>query len=93
MEEMDKLEDEVARDKRPTKPLTPEEIMSSGPSILIVMASLEQYAPWARYAFKLGTLALLQECTQSMAEPNAGPELVVKARELVEVLAHLPWET
>lgn len=92
VEEMDKIEDDL-RDKRPTKPLSPEEILSNGPSIAIVLAGLERFSPWARYAFKLGTLALLQECIQEMTSPNAKAELVVKARELVEALAHMPWET
>jgi len=66
--------------------------VAHGPSMAIVLAGLEQFSPWARYAFKLGTLALLQECIQEMAIPNAKPELVVRARELVEALAHMPWE-
>lgn len=92
MDEFDRIVDD-SRDKKPTKPLSPEEIMANGPSIAIVLAGLEQFRPWARYAFKLGTLALLQECIQEMTAPNARAELVVKARELVEALAHMPWET
>ena len=91
MEESERIVGET-KDSRPTKPLSPEEIMAAGPNMPMVLAILEQFSPWARYAFKLGTLALLQECIQEMALPNAKPDLVVRARELVEALAHMPWD-
>lgn len=56
------------------------------------MASLERINTWATLALRLGTLALINECVREMALPGARADLVVKMRELVEALAHMPWE-
>lgn len=58
----------------------------------LAMAALERLGPWASYALKLGTLALLQECVREMAQPDARAGLVEEARRLVEALAHMHWE-
>jgi hypothetical protein len=63
------------------------------PSWPIVIASLEQLADWAVFALRLGTLALIQECVRELAERNARAETVARLRELVEALAHMPYES
>lgn len=76
-------------DERPTVQLDPRTLAVSWP---IVIASLERLGSWTVLALRLGTLALIQECVREMAMPNARAELVNKMRELVEVLALMPWE-
>lgn len=63
------------------------------PSWPIVVASLEQLADWAVFALRLGTLALIQECVRELAERNARAETVARLRDLVEALAHMPYES
>lgn len=55
------------------------------------VAALERLSPWAVFALRLGTLALLQECVHAMARTAAKKDLVARARELVAVLEQLPW--
>jgi hypothetical protein len=62
------------------------------PSWSLTNAVLERHGEWATLAFRLGILALLQECVRAMAEPNARVGLVMTARELVDALAHLSWD-
>jgi len=50
------------------------------PSWPIVVASLEQLAPWAVLALRLGTLA----------QREARAEVVAHLRELVDALARMP---
>lgn len=76
-------------DARPTVRLDPGTMKPSWP---IVVASLEQLADWAVFALRLGTLALIQECVRELANRNARPEVLVRLRELVEALAHMPFE-
>jgi hypothetical protein len=56
------------------------------------VAALERLNPWAVLALRLGTLALLQECARAMAQSRARRSLLVRAKELVQVLEVLPWE-
>lgn len=79
----------MARDstERPTVQLSPSDVIS-WPHVI---AALERMAPWAVLALRLGTLALLQECTRAMAQQSATAAQVVRARELVEALARMPW--
>lgn len=79
------------KESTPTQPLSQEELCLI-PNLGTILVLLEQFKPWAPYAFRLGILALLQECTQGMAHSEAHPELVNKARELVEALAHMRWK-
>lgn len=60
------------------------------PSWPIVVASLEQLAPWAVLALRLGTLALIQECVRELAQREARAEVVAHLRELVDALARMP---
>lgn len=76
-------------DARPTMRLDARELMPSWP---IVLASLEQIATWATLALRLGTLALVQECVRELAQRDAHADVVVRLRELVEALAHMPYE-
>jgi hypothetical protein len=62
------------------------------PSWPIAVASLEQLADWATLALRLGTLALIQECVRELAQRDARADLIVRLRELVEALAHMPFE-
>ncbi len=78
------------REERPTTVLDPRTI--TGPSWPIVLATLEQIAPWAPLAMRLGILTLLQHNTRAMAEPDAGAELVNEAQALLDALRHMPWE-
>ena len=59
----------------------------------IVVASLEQLSDWAALALRLGTLALVQECVRELAQRDARADVVVRLRELVEALAHMPYES
>lgn len=74
---------------RPTVRLDPKDLRPSWP---LVLAYLEQLAPWPVLALRLGTLALIQASVRELAEPNASADLVVKLRDLVEALAHMPLE-
>jgi hypothetical protein len=62
------------------------------PSWPIIIASLEQLAPWGALALRLGTLALMQAIVRELAEPNAKADLVDRLRTLTEALAHMPLE-
>jgi hypothetical protein len=75
---------------RPTMRLDPKELRASWP---IVIAYLEQLAPWSVLALRLGTLALIQNCVRELAQSDARADLVVRLRELVEALAHMPLES
>jgi hypothetical protein len=75
---------------RPTVKLDPNDLKPSWP---IVIASLEQLSDWAILALRLGTLALIQECVRELAQRNARADLVHRLRELVDALAHMPFES
>jgi hypothetical protein len=77
------------KDHRATVRLDPADLKPSWP---IVIASLEQLAGWSVLALRLGTLALIQECVRELAQRDAKAETVVRLRELVEALAHMPYE-
>jgi len=62
------------------------------PSWPIAIATLEQLAPWAVLALRLGTLALIQAIVRELAEPDARADLVDRLRTLTEALAHMPLE-
>ena len=62
------------------------------PSWPIAIASLERIADWPVLALRLGTLALVQACVRDLAQPRARGDLVVRLRELVDALAHMPLE-
>lgn len=76
-------------DPRPTVRLDPKDLKTTWP---IAIASLEQLAPWATHALRLGTLALVQQCVRELAQDDARADVVVRLRELVEALAHMPYE-
>lgn len=78
------------RQERKTVALDPHDITAAAWPLAIT--TLERLNGWAVLAMRLGTLALLQECVRAMAEPGASPDLVHKARELVDALAHMPWD-
>ena len=77
-------------DPRPTVRLDPRDLKVTWP---IVIASLEQLSDWAALALRLGTLALVQECVRELAQRDARADVVVRLRELVEALAHMPYES
>ena len=74
---------------RPTVQFDPTDLRPSWP---IVVASLEQLADWAALALRLGTLALINECVRELAQREAKRETLVRLRELVDALAHMPFE-
>ena len=76
------------REEKATTGLDPREIAVSW---ALAVATLERINGWAVLALRLGTLALLQECVHAMAQPHAKPELVQRAKELVDALGQLPW--
>ena len=76
-------------ESRPTVRLDPTDLRPSWP---VAVASLEQLAKWATLALRLGTLALIQECVRELAQRDAKAEVVVRLRELVDALAHMPFE-
>jgi hypothetical protein len=76
-------------DTRPTVRLDPKDMR---PSWAIAVASLEQLSDWAALALRLGTLALIQECVRELAQREARRDLVARLRELVEALAHMPFD-
>ena len=77
-------------DPRPTVRLDTRDLKVTWP---IVIASLEQLSDWATLALRLGTLALVQECVRELAQRDAKADVVVRLRELVEALAHMPYES
>ena len=77
-------------DPRPTVRLDTHDLKITWP---IVIASLEQLSDWATLALRLGTLALVQECVRELAQRDAKADVVVRLRELVEALAHMPYES
>ncbi len=81
-------DEQERRSRQLTRQLTPQEV-GGWP---YAVDALERLNDWAVFALRLGLLALLQECVQAMAQPHARPALVVKARELVEALARIPWD-
>lgn len=74
---------------RPTVRLDPESLKPSWP---IIIASLEQLGSWATMALRLGVLALIQDCVRDLALYEADASGVVRLRELVEALAHMPFD-
>jgi len=78
-----------SKDPRPTVRL---DISDMKPSWSIVVASLEQLSSWGPLALRLGILALVQSCVRELAQQDARAETVARLRELVEALAHMPYE-
>ncbi len=76
-------------DSRPTVRLDPTDLKPSWP---VMIAMLDQLGAWLPFALRLGVLALINNCVRELAEPTASPETIVRLRELVEMLAHLPLE-
>jgi len=74
--------------ERMTREMSPDQVLGWP----YVIAALERIGSWSVLALRLGTLALLQECTRAMAQKDAKPDLVRRARELVDALALMPWE-
>lgn len=56
------------------------------------LAALERLGPEAIHTFKLGLLVQLQQVVRQMTHIEARGELVVRGRELLELLARMPWE-
>jgi hypothetical protein len=74
---------------RPTVRFDPSDLKPSWP---VAVAMLEQVADWGAFALRLGVLALVQECVRELAQRDASANCVARLRELVEVLAQLPYE-
>jgi hypothetical protein len=83
----DDVNPDTHRDPRPTVRLDAADLKPSWP---IVIASMEQLTSWSVLALRLGTLALIQECVRELAQRDAKPEAIVRLRDLVEALAHMP---
>lgn len=83
------MSDDHPKDPRPTVRLDPAGLRPTWP---IVVASLEQLSSWATLALRLGTLALIQECVRDLAQRDARADVLVRLRELVEALSHMPFE-
>ena len=77
------------KDPRPTVRL---DLRDLKPSWAMVNATLEQMAPWGPFALRLGLLALAQNCVRELAHRDAPRETLVRLRELVDALAHMPYE-
>lgn len=75
-------------DIRPTVKLDPSALKPSWP---IVVAYLEQFKPWGTMALRLGILALIQDCVRDLALYNADAGQVERLRDLVDSLAHMPF--
>lgn len=75
-------------DQHPTQKLSIDEIVVSWPKIV---AELEKLEPWGTFALRLGLIELARQCLDEMALASAGPDHVVKMRQIVEALAKLPW--
>jgi hypothetical protein len=75
---------------RHTVRLDPSDLKPSWP---VAVASLEQLSSWAVFALRLGTLALIQECVRELSQRDARGEVVDRLRELVEALAHMPFDS
>lgn len=58
----------------------------------LVLASLEQLGPWGIQALRLGLLSLLCDSIRALARTGATAEHIVRMREYIDALAHLPWE-
>lgn len=78
-------------DARPTKMLH-YGVAGDGMGWQYAVAALERINTWSVMALRLGILALLQECTRAMAQPNAPAKLVTRARELIDALGKMPWD-
>jgi hypothetical protein len=76
-------------DPRPTIRLDARDLK---PSWALVNATLEQMGSWAPFAMRLGIIALAQNCMRELAHRDASGEAVVRLREYVEALAHMPFE-
>ena len=77
------------KDTHPTVRLDMRDLKPSWP---LAVATLEQLNDWAPFALRLGILALIQNCVRELAHRDASADVVVRMRELVEALAHMPWE-
>jgi hypothetical protein len=77
------------KDPRPTVRL---DVRDLKPSWALVNATLEQMSSWGPFALRLGVLALAQNCMRELAHEDASRNSVVRLRELVEALAHMPYE-
>ncbi len=56
------------------------------------IASLERLNTWSVTALRVGTLLLLQQSVRSMAQPGARKALLIRHRELLAALEHIPWD-
>jgi hypothetical protein len=74
---------------RPTVRIDPSELKPSWP---IAIATLERLGDWTILAMRLGVLSLINNCVRELCEPNASADHIARLRELVEVLAHLPFD-
>lgn len=75
---------------RPTVRLDPRDLKVTWP---ILIATLEQLSDWTVFALRLGTLALIKECVNELAQRDASAATVGRLRELVEALAQMPYES
>lgn len=74
---------------RPTVRLDSKDLKPSWP---IAIATLEQLADWSVLALRMGTLAMIQACVRDLEQPESRADLIVRLRDLVEALAHMPYE-
>lgn len=86
----DRSDDPRYSDPRPTVRLDASLLKPSWPT---VVASLEQLGEWAPLAMRLGILALIPQCVRELAQPDAKADAVARLRELVDALAHMPYES
>ena len=77
-------------DHHQTVRLDPRDLKVTWP---IAIATLEQLSDWTVFALRLGTLALIKECVNELAQRDASAANVARLRELVEALAKLPYES
>lgn len=78
-----------SQDERPTTRLALDDIVT--PTWSSVAAILERVSPAGTFILRLGLLEALHRVCDEMGHADARPELVTRARDLVEALAHLPW--
>ena len=77
------------KDPRPTVRL---DVRDLKPSWANVNAMLEQLASFGPLAMRLGILTLAQNCIRELAHRDAPADAVIRLREYVEALAHMPYD-
>jgi hypothetical protein len=79
----------ITMSERPTVQLDPAELQP----FMLACASLERLGPEMVHAWRLGLLVMLQQTVRLMLHEDAKADLVQRARDIIELLAKLPWDS